>query len=94
MAALLLVLSFIGRLKSAIPGAWTIVEAIGLVAHPTFAQANSNTETFWKRVQATCDTPPPLSLQARSARRAAQTAIDEFARFDGHLYADTQPLRY
>ena len=60
-----------------------IVAAIGLAAHPAFAQADRTAATFWKTVQATCDATaakPPSEL----GRRIAQTAIDEFARFGGH----------
>jgi hypothetical protein len=60
-----------------------IVAAVGLAAHPAFAQADRTAATFWKAVQATCDATaakPPGAL----GRRIAQTAIDEFTRFDGH----------
>jgi hypothetical protein len=60
-----------------------IVAAIGLAAHPAFAQANRTAAAFWKTVQATCDataTKPPSEL----GRRIAHTAIDEFTRFGGH----------
>jgi hypothetical protein len=60
-----------------------IVVAIGLAAHPAFAQADRTAETFWKSVQATCNATaarPPGVL----SRRIAQTAIDEFTLFGGH----------
>ena len=60
-----------------------IVVAIGLAAHPAFAQADRPAATFWKTVQAACDataSKPPSEL----GRRIAQTAIDEFTRFGGH----------
>ncbi len=60
-----------------------IVAAIGLAAHPAFAQADRTAAAFWKTVQATCDATaakPPSEL----GRRIAQTAIDEFTRFGGH----------
>ena len=60
-----------------------IVLAIGLAAHPAFAQADRNAAEFWKTVQARCD-----ATAARPAselgRRIAQTAIEEFSRFSGH----------
>ena len=59
------------------------VVAIGLAAHPAFAQADRTAAAFWKTVQATCDATaakPPSEL----GRRIAQTAIDEFTRFGGH----------
>src|SRR4051812_44140986 len=61
-----------------------IVAAIGLAAHPAFAQTHQSAVTFWKTVQATCDVAaarPPSEL----GRRIAQTAIDEFTRFGGHM---------
>ena len=60
-----------------------MVAAIGLAAHPAFAQADRTAATFWKTVQATCDATaakPPSEL----GQRIAQTAIDEFTRFGGH----------
>ena len=60
-----------------------IVAAIGLAAHPAFAQADRTAAAFWKTVQAACDATaakPPSEL----GRRIAQTAIDEFTRFGGH----------
>ena len=60
-----------------------IVAAIGLAAHPAFAQADHTAARFWKTVQAACDATaakPPSEL----GRRIAQTAIDEFTRFGGH----------
>jgi hypothetical protein len=60
-----------------------IVAAIGLAAHPAFAQTDRSAATFWKTLQATCDTTaarPPSAL----GQRVAQTAIEEFTRFGGH----------
>jgi hypothetical protein len=60
-----------------------LVAAIGLAAHPAFAQADRTAATFWKTVQAACDAAaakPPGEL----GERIAQTAIDEFTNFGGH----------
>ena len=60
-----------------------IVGAIGLLAHPAFAQADRTAAAFWKTVQAACDATaakPPGEL----GRRIAQTAIGEFTSFGGH----------
>jgi hypothetical protein len=60
-----------------------LVVAIGFVAAPAFAQADRTAAPFWKNVQAACDSTaakPPGAL----GRRIAQTAIDEYALFDGH----------
>ncbi len=60
-----------------------IVMAIGLAAHPAFAQADRTVATFWKTVQAACDATaakPPSGL----GQRIAQIATDEFTRFGGH----------
>jgi hypothetical protein len=60
-----------------------IVVAIGLAAHPAFAQTDRTAAAFWKAVQAACDATaakPPSEL----GRRIAQTAIDEYSRFGGH----------
>ena len=60
-----------------------IVAAIGLTAHPAFAQADRTATAFWKTVQASCDATaakPPSEL----GRRIARTAIEEFTRFGGH----------
>jgi len=60
-----------------------IVVAIGLAAHPAFAQADRTAAAFWKTVQAACDATaakPPSEL----GQRIAQTAIDEFTSFGGH----------
>jgi hypothetical protein len=57
------------------------VVALGLAGHPAGAQTNP--AAFWKAVQANCDATaakPPSD----TARRIAQTAIDEFKLFDGH----------
>lgn len=60
-----------------------IVAAIGLAAHPAFAQNDRSAAPFWKTVQATCDATaakPPGEL----GQRIAQTAIGEFTSFGGH----------
>jgi Uncharacterized protein conserved in bacteria (DUF2272) len=60
-----------------------IVAAIGLAAHPAFAQPDRAAATFWKTVQGTCDataSKPPSEL----GKRIARTTIDEFAGFGGH----------
>jgi hypothetical protein len=60
-----------------------IVAAIGLAAHPAFAQGDRTAAAFWKTVQATCDAAaakPPGEL----GQRIAKTAIDEFNSFGGH----------
>jgi hypothetical protein len=63
--------------------ACAIVVAIGLAAHPAFAQTDRTVAAFWKAVQVACDATaakPPSDL----GRRIAQTAIDEFSSFGGH----------
>ena len=60
-----------------------IVAAIGLAAHPAFAQADRAAATFWKTVQATCDATAAKPA-SELGRRIAQTAIEEFTRFGGH----------
>ena len=65
------------------PAVCAIIAAIGLAAHPAFAQGDRTAATFWKSVQATCNATaakPPSEL----GRRIAKTAIDEFNRFGGH----------
>ena len=60
-----------------------LVAAIGLAAHPAFAQGDRAAASFWRSVQATCDATaakPPGEL----GRRIAQTAIEEFTGFGGH----------
>jgi hypothetical protein len=60
-----------------------IVVAIGLAAHPAFAQADRSAARFWKTVRTACDATarkPPGEL----GRRIAQVAIEEFTRFGGH----------
>ena len=62
---------------------YALVVAIGLTAHPAWAQVDRTATAFWKAVQATCDATaakPPSEL----GRRIAQTAIDEFTHFGGH----------
>jgi hypothetical protein len=68
-----------------------IVAAIGLAAHPAFAQDDRPAVPFWKAVQATCNATaakPPGEL----GRRIAQTAIDEFTSFGGHRIDSTGRL--
>ncbi len=63
-----------------------IVAAIGLAAHPAFAQTGhgaAGAPAFWKSVQAKCDATAAKPA-GKLGRRIAQTAIDEFARFGGH----------
>ena len=60
-----------------------IVAAIGLAAHPAFAQTDRAAAPFWKAVQAACNATgakPPSEV----GRRIARTAIDEFTGFGGH----------
>jgi hypothetical protein len=57
--------------------------AIGLAAHPAFAQTNLSAAAFWKTVQARCDATAAKPASALG-QRIAQNAIEEFARFDGH----------
>jgi hypothetical protein len=60
-----------------------IVAAIGLAAHPAFAQPDRAPATFWKPVQAACDATAAKPASALG-QRIAQTAIDEFTSFGGH----------
>jgi Uncharacterized protein conserved in bacteria (DUF2272) len=60
-----------------------IVAAIGLAAHPAFAQGDRAGATFWKTVQAACDATAAKPA-SELGRRIAQTAIDEFTSFGGH----------
>ena len=63
--------------------AMTVGLAIGLAAHPAFAEDNRSAAAFWKSVQATCNAAaakPPGEL----GQRIATTAIDEFRSFGGH----------
>jgi hypothetical protein len=60
-----------------------IVAAIGLAAHPAFAQAERPASAFWKTVQARCNAAA-AKPSSEIGRRIAQTAIDEFTRFGGH----------
>jgi hypothetical protein len=60
-----------------------IVAAIGLAAHPAFAQADRAAMTFWNGVQATCNATA-AKAPTELGQRIAQTAIDEFTRFGGH----------
>jgi len=71
-----------------------IVAAIGLAAHPAFAEPDRTAAAFWKIVQATCDAAaakPPSAL----GQRIAQAAIDEFNSFGGHkIDADGRLFRF
>jgi Uncharacterized protein conserved in bacteria (DUF2272) len=60
-----------------------IVAAIGLAAHPAFAQANRSSMKFWNAVQVTCNATA-AKAPTELGQRIAQTAIDEFTRFGGH----------
>jgi hypothetical protein len=60
-----------------------IVAAIGLAAHPAFAQANRTAMKFWSGVQATCNVTA-AKAPTELGQRIAQTAIEEFTRFGGH----------
>ncbi len=60
-----------------------IVAAIGLVAQPAFAQADRTAATFWKTVQAACDTAA-AKPSSELGQRIARTAINEFNSFGGH----------
>ena len=62
---------------------YAIVAAIGLAAHPAFAQTNRSVTTFWNGVQATCNVTA-AKVPGELGQRIAQTAIDEFTRFGGH----------
>jgi hypothetical protein len=70
------------------------IAAIGLAAHPAFAQGDRTAAQFWKSVQATCDATaakPPAEL----GRRIARSAIDEFTSFGGHeIDADGRLFRF
>jgi hypothetical protein len=60
-----------------------LVVAIGLAAHPAFAQTDRTAAAFWKTVQVACDATAAKPPSERG-RHIAQTAIDEFALFGGH----------
>ena len=62
---------------------YAIVAAIGLAAHPAFAQTSRTATTFWNGVQATCNVTAGKAPR-ELGQRIAQTAIDEFTRFGGH----------
>ena len=62
---------------------YAIVAAIGLAAHPAFAQTSRTATTFWNGVQATCNVTAGTAPR-ELGQRIAQTAIDEFTRFGGH----------
>lgn len=62
---------------------WIAVAALSLATSAALAQPSRAPAAFWKTVQTTCDATaaqPPSAL----GQRIAQTAIDEFTRFDGH----------
>jgi Uncharacterized protein conserved in bacteria (DUF2272) len=57
---------------------------LGFIAQPASARAEEPSATaFWKAVQARCDATAKKPASALG-KRIAQTAIDEFARFNGH----------
>jgi len=60
-----------------------IAAAIGLVAQPAFAQTDRAAATFWKTVQAACDTAAAKPA-SELGQRIARTAINEFNSFGGH----------
>jgi hypothetical protein len=60
-----------------------VVAAIGLAAHPAFAQANRIVMKSWNGVQATCNVTAEKA-PTELGHRIAQAAIDEFTRFGGH----------
>jgi hypothetical protein len=60
-----------------------LIVAIGLAAHPAFAQTDRAAAAFWKTVQTTCDATA-AKLPGERGRRIAQTAIDELTLFGGH----------
>lgn len=60
-----------------------IVATIGLVAPPAPAQADRTAATFWKTVQAACDTAAAKPA-SEVGQRIARTAINEFNSFGGH----------
>jgi hypothetical protein len=62
---------------------WAIAAAIGLAAHPAFAQTDRTAMKFWNGVQATCNATA-AKAPTELGQRIAQTAIDEFTRFGGH----------
>jgi Uncharacterized protein conserved in bacteria (DUF2272) len=60
-----------------------LVAAIGLAAHPAFAQTARTAAAFWTSVQANCDATAGKPAGALGPR-IAQTAIAEFDSFGGH----------
>lgn len=60
-----------------------VVAAIGLAAHPAFAQGDQSAAAFWKFVQATCDATAAKPA-GTLGQRIAQNAINEFNTFGGH----------
>ena len=70
-----------------------VVAAIGLVAQPAFAQADRTAATFWKTVQAACDTAAAKPV-SELGQRIARTAINEFNSFGGHQIDWAQPVRH
>ena len=59
------------------------VMAIGLAAHPAFAQPDRTAAAFWKSVQAACNATAAKPA-SELGRRIAQTSVDEFNSFGGH----------
>ncbi|HEY4141130.1 MAG TPA: DUF2272 domain-containing protein [Pseudolabrys sp.] len=64
-----------------IPICAALAVAIGLAVQPAGAQTSP--AAFWKAVQANCDATA-AKLPSDTAKRIAQSAIDEFKLFDGH----------
>jgi hypothetical protein len=64
-----------------------------LAAHPAPAQADGTAATFWKAVQVACNRAAAKPA-GKLGRRIAQTAIDEFTRFDGHQIDSNGRLFY
>lgn len=60
-----------------------VVATIGLAVQPAFAQADRSAAAFWKTVQTRCDATAAKPA-SELGRRIAQSAIEEFTRFDGH----------
>jgi hypothetical protein len=60
-----------------------IAAIIGLTAHPALAQPERSAASFWKAVQATCNTAAAKPAD-ELGQRIAKTAIEEFIRFGGH----------
>lgn len=60
-----------------------LAAAMGMAASAAYAQAGRPAGPFWKTVQTACDATAAKAPSALG-RRIAQTAIDEYAFFDGH----------